>query len=45
MGDFELYLERYSKSRGCSVEEAKEHALVKEVEKQYKENEKEVVTR
>lgn len=45
MNDFELYLERYSKSRGCSVEEAKEHALVKEVEKQYKENEKEVVTR
>lgn len=45
MGDFELYLERYSKSRRCSVEEAKEHALVKEVEKQYKENEKEVVAR
>lgn len=45
MDDFELYLERYSKSRGCSIEEAKEHALVKEVEKQCKENEKEVVTR
>lgn len=45
MNDFELYLERYSKSRGCSVEEAKEHALVKEVKKQYKENEKEVATR
>lgn len=45
MNDFELYLERYSKSRGCSIEEAKEHALVKEVEKLYKENEKEVVIR
>ena len=43
MNDFELYLERYCKSRGCSIEEAKEHALVKEVEKLYKENAKEVV--
>lgn len=35
--DYELYVERYAKDRGITPEEAKEHAIVKDVEKYYKE--------
>ncbi len=37
MNDFELYLEKYCRTYGYSEEEAREHALVKEVKKYYDE--------
>lgn len=42
MTDYEKYLERYCKSRGISKEEADEHAVVKEVKKQYESNDSSV---
>jgi hypothetical protein len=35
----EAYLQRYSKCRHISIDQAKQHALVREVQKQYKEEE------
>ena len=43
MTDFEIYVERYCKKHRCSVEEAKKHALVKNVQKYYNETNKGVV--
>ena len=33
----DIYLEKYCEHHGCSVEEAKKHAMVREVEKYYNE--------
>lgn len=38
MHNFELYLEKYCRQYGYTVEEAREHALVKEVGKYYNED-------
>lgn len=35
--NLELYLEKYCRQYGYNLEEAKNHALIKEVEKYYKE--------
>lgn len=40
MKEFEEYVERYAKCYHISVEEAKQHAIVKEVEKHYENKEK-----
>lgn len=36
---FESYLERYSKCRHITIEQAKQHAMVREVQKYYEEEE------
>ena len=41
MNDFELYVQKYAKKHEISIEEAKEHALVKAVEQHYEDTEKE----
>lgn len=38
MSDYEQYLEKYCKKHKISKEEAEKHALVKEVKKQYENN-------
>lgn len=43
MNDFEQYLKRYCKSYGYTMEEAREHALIKEVQKYYDEVEQVIV--
>lgn len=45
ISELEQYIERYCRQYGYSVEEAKEHALVKEVQKYYEEEAKGVVNR
>ena len=40
MNDFEAYAQRYAKCNEISVEEAKQHALVKEVKRHYEGNNK-----
>lgn len=35
MDDFELYVQRYAKKHEISIEEAKEHALVRAVKRSY----------
>ena len=35
--DFKAYIERYCKKHKCTVEEALQHEIVKEVGKQYQE--------
>lgn len=42
MSEFEAYVQRYAKGNNISVEEAKQHALVKEVEKHYNGTDKDV---
>lgn len=36
MGDYDEYIERYCQKHGCMPEEAKQHALCREVEKYYR---------
>ena len=36
--DFKNYIDKYCKKHKCTVEEALQHKLVKEVYEQYKEN-------
>lgn len=36
--DFKTYIDKYCKKHKCTVEEALEHKLVKEVYEQYKED-------
>lgn len=45
MTDFDIYLERYCKQYGYTKEEAKEHALIKEVQQYYNEQKEGVVNR
>ena len=40
MDDFEEYVQKYAEKHGISVEEAKTHAIVKNVKKSYDEDEK-----
>ena len=42
MNDFEEYVQRYAKCYHISIEEAKTHAIVKEVEKHYQGIDKDV---
>lgn len=41
MNDFEEYVQKYAEKHGISVEEAKTHAIVKDVEKSYNKGETE----
>ena len=42
MNEFEEYLEKYAKKHNISTEEARQHFLVKAVERYYKSNDKEI---
>lgn len=41
MNEFEEYVQKYAEKHGISVEEAKRHAIVKNVEKSYSKGETE----
>lgn len=42
MNDFEQFVQKYATKHGISVEEAKQHALVKAVERYYNSADKEI---
>lgn len=42
MNDFEIYVQKYATKHGISVEEVKEHALVKAVKRHYEGADKDV---